>query len=159
MFVLRALFLALALCPAASSYACTDDDGCEQLGVCTAGVCVCTPGFTGPSCGQLKFAAASAANALVPGVHLVDARACATESAALLVHALFGHLALAGRAGGGPPFGGRGLALMGGNCNNVLTGALRQALAHVRPPPAVVTTFRAQFVDAQELASFMARSR
>jgi hypothetical protein len=43
------------------SLGCVDDEDCELLGECRAnGVCVCAPGFTGPTCGQLDLAPADA---------------------------------------------------------------------------------------------------
>ena len=57
--------LGLAVCSLALSYTCTNDDGCEQLGVCRGGVCDCLPGYTGPSCGVLDLAPAAAAAARV----------------------------------------------------------------------------------------------
>lgn len=47
--------------PAAAPYKCTSPAGCELLGTCTAGACVCLPGWTGPSCGSLDLAPASTA--------------------------------------------------------------------------------------------------
>ena len=40
--------------------ACTDDEDCELLGSCRGGVCVCSAGFIGPTCGQLNLAPADA---------------------------------------------------------------------------------------------------
>eukprot|EP00038_Savillea_parva_P015340 m.219916 g.219916 ORF g.219916 m.219916 type:complete len:452 (+) comp30738_c0_seq1:3-1358(+) len=38
-----------------SPSACATDEDCELLGTCTHGVCQCAPGFTGPTCGQLRL--------------------------------------------------------------------------------------------------------
>jgi hypothetical protein len=37
------------------SYSCQDDHGCELLGKCVGGACVCKPGFTGVSCGSVAL--------------------------------------------------------------------------------------------------------
>jgi hypothetical protein len=61
-----ALRLAVACCwcavaPAAAVYTCADADDCELLGTCVDGACVCTSGFSGPSCGVLNLAPAKRA--------------------------------------------------------------------------------------------------
>lgn len=51
-------FLALA----AAVAACTTDDDCALNGDCVAGLCECSPGWVGPSCGQLDLLPAPVAS-------------------------------------------------------------------------------------------------
>ena len=46
----------LILLTLALASACTTDLDCELLGTCESGVCTCSPGFTGPTCGMLDVA-------------------------------------------------------------------------------------------------------
>jgi hypothetical protein len=55
MFILSFL-LATSFSAGVLSYTCKDDNGCELLGSCVQGTCVCARGFTGPSCGSVDLA-------------------------------------------------------------------------------------------------------
>lgn len=57
---------AALLAAAAAGYVCKTAADCEYLGACNAGACACAPGFTGPSCGVLDLAPASAAGDDLP---------------------------------------------------------------------------------------------
>lgn len=54
---------------------CSTDDDCEQLGSCVAGACVCSRGWSGPSCGSLNLlpAAPLATSRLWPSAEAHDA--------------------------------------------------------------------------------------
>ena len=52
------LLIIVCLIEAILSYSCTTDDDCELLGSCKNNICQCKPGWSGPSCGTIKFGTA-----------------------------------------------------------------------------------------------------
>ena len=74
--------LAAAACVlSAQAYSCKTDVDCELLGTCTAGTCVCRPGFAGPSCGSINLTTSATCESCYPVWPQEDARAARAASA------------------------------------------------------------------------------